>query len=116
MGKLGGEEPAYSGSGDPLVPARLVRVVEVPRIEKVLEDASMQPLSHLASGDGEDLRARLLRWEDRDLLSARDARRHGKYADLSQPGLRRTGARRRPTRARFPERLPASWSIRRGAG
>jgi hypothetical protein len=41
-------EKAVSGSGDD-ISSELVRIAKVPKNEKILEDASVQPLAHLAA-------------------------------------------------------------------
>jgi hypothetical protein len=43
-----GEQETISGTGDD-VSSKLVRLVKVPKNEKVLEEASVQPLAHLAA-------------------------------------------------------------------
>ena len=47
LARIAGEK-ATSGSGDD-ISSELVRLVKVPKNEKVLEDASVQPLAHLAA-------------------------------------------------------------------
>ena len=80
-GKLGGEEPAYSG-GPPPVPAEVVRMVEVPEFKKVLDDSMTQPFDHLASATVRTFELVYSGGKTEIILSARTLDYMGKYVDL----------------------------------
>jgi hypothetical protein len=80
-GKLGGEEPAYSG-GPPAVPAEVVRMVEVPAFKKVLDESATQPLDHLASASVRTFELVYGKGKMEVILSARSLDDMGRYVDL----------------------------------
>ena len=80
-GRLGGEEPAYSG-GPPPVPAEVVRMVEVPEFKKVLDDSETQPFDHLASATVRTFELVYSKGKTDVILSAKSLDDMGRYVDL----------------------------------
>ena len=78
-GKVAGEETTH---GQNEISSRLVRLEEVPRMEKTLEDVSMQPLAHLTVSTVRTFE--LVYCEERTdvLLSADTGVEMRKYVDL----------------------------------
>jgi hypothetical protein len=80
-GKLGVEEPAYSG-GPPPVPAEIVRMVEVPEFKKALDDSVTQPFDHLASATVRTFELVYSGGKTEVILSAKTLDDMGRYVDL----------------------------------
>ena len=74
-------EKAISGGGDGFS-SELVRLVKVPKNEKVLEDASVQPLAHLAAPTVRTFELVYSGGKTEVLLSAETVEDMGKYAQL----------------------------------
>ena len=75
----GGKASPLDGDG---VPSRLVRLVEVPKNEKALEDASVQPLAHLAAPTVRTFELVYTGGRTEVLLSAETLEDMRRYADL----------------------------------
>ncbi len=104
LARIAGEK-ATSGSGDD-ISSRLVRLVKVPKNEKVLEDASVQPLAHLAAPTVRTFELVYAGGKTDVLLCAEtvdDMRKYAGLLSLVYGGMKLEGAEQQPS---FLRELP----------